>query len=209
MEEKKSIRNYIQNFDHEFDDKKKWLNIHIFEIQIEITQIENTMKIFKIVNDEWENRVLEKKAIDFSLIRNTLFNALPYRVILGLSKILAITKSEYSLNKTINIISQMEEYKENPEILQLQKEARIFLESSELVNVVKVYRDQYFGHLDKESVISDLRLDPTIAMKDINFSDLAIIKDLLARLYEACFQEELTFVETQFSKEDVLKKFDF
>lgn len=86
---------------------------------------------------------------------------------LGLSKIF-VGEKEYSLLKTINVISQMNEYKNDNEVKVVINKIRNYLQASEMVKVITTYRDQFFAHLDKICVLSDCRIDVARSMKGID-----------------------------------------
>lgn len=206
MKYKEDITNYIKNFDDEVENKSDWLNIHINLMFNELCDVQNTIIIFKVVENEWNRRAENGEKIDYSAIRTILFESLPYKIVLGLSKIL-VGETEYSLLKTINMISQMQEYKNNKEIKELIVKIRDFLSTSELVNATTVYRDKFFAHLDKVSVVSECRFDSTVALKAIDVNEVNDCATLVNALYEACFGVKLNSLVKEFVEKDILYTF--
>ncbi|MDU5335811.1 hypothetical protein [Enterococcus sp.] len=204
MKNRNSITAFIQNYDHEFDNQIDWLEIHLFEMRNEVLKIERSIFLIGIIDKEWGNRVENN---NYSLNRITLFESLIDKVIMGLSKILKGNR-EYSLLKTINVISQMDEFKNNSAVKKIANETQLFIENSELSNTVIMFRDKFFGHLDKECVISDLRLSPTLFVNEIQKFDLEDIKSTIIELYKVCFDKEIDFYSDQnFNEKDFLDTF--
>lgn len=200
------FNDYIKNLDHEVSNDQEWLEIHIHEMINEIIEIEYAIKIFKIVDGEWKDNPDLKGQITYSPIRTTLYNSLVYRVLLGLSKIF-IGKQEFSLVKTVNKISQMENYRNDKEIMTIINEIREYVDNDSSIAVLSIYRDKFFAHLDKHSVISDLRVSPTFAMNGIEGINLNDTKALLTKLYNSCFKREQDFKVEKINKDVVLKAF--
>lgn len=206
MKDKAYTTSLIKNFDEEVENKLDWINIHINMMFNELCEVQNTISIFRTVEKEWNRRVENKEKVEYSAIRTILYQALPYKIILGLSKILD-GKKEYSLLKTINVISQMQEYKNNKEIKELIVKINNFLSTSELVETTKVFRDKFFAHLDKISVISDCRIDSTIPLKTIDERKIDECAKLLNELYEACFAKKLNSLVKDFNENDIIYTF--
>lgn len=206
MKNRNSITAFIQNYDHELDNQIDWLEIHLFEMRNEILKIERSIFLITIIDKEWGNRV-ENKNNNYSFNRIILFESLIDKIIMGLSKILKGNK-EYSLLKTINVISQMDEFKNNSNVKKIVNETQLYIENSELSNTVILFRDKFFGHLDKECVISDLRLSPTMLVNEIQKFDLEDIKSTITELYRVCFDNEISFSSDQiFNEKDFLDIF--
>ena len=206
MKNKTNISHLIQNYDNEVDSKVDWLNLHINLMFNEIHQIQNTIYIFETVEKEWNRRFENGEKIDYSAIRTTLYESLPYKIILGLSKIF-VGEKEFSLSKTINVISQMAEYKNNHEVKTLNKKIQKYLETSEMVRVITTYRDQFFAHLDKIFVLSDCRIDTTVAMKGIDKLEIDEGVRLIGELYKVCFNQDLKYPNKELSEKDIIYTF--
>ncbi|MGM0109707.1 hypothetical protein [Enterococcus sp. DIV0187] len=206
MKNRNSITAFIQNYDHEFDNQIDWLEIHLFEMRNEILKIERSIFLISIIDKEWGNKV-ESKNNNYSFNRIILFESLIDKIIMGLSKILKGNK-EYSLLKTVNVISQVDEFKNNSAVKKIANETRLYIENSELSNTVIMFRDKFFGHLDKECVISDLRLSPAMFVNEIQKFDLEDIKSTIIELYKVCFDKEIDFYSDQiFNEKDFLDTF--
>lgn len=203
MKNKVAITEHIKNFESEISNKVDWLEVHLFEMRNEIFQIEEAAIILEVINGEISRKKIEKEAISYSSFRTTIYQALPYRIIMGLSKI-CVGKNEFSLLKTVNVISQMDEYKNNVEVKKNVKNVLFYIESNEFVRTIATYRDQFFGHLDRVSVISDLRINPTYVMKNIKLSDIEEIKKLIINLYDSCFKTKLDVKNQMASSEKII-----
>ncbi len=195
---------YNQNFDHEFTDKYDWMDVHLSTLFLELQDIYTAMYIFRVVDKEWNERVKKKEPPNYSIVRTTLYEALVYRVILGLSKIFANQK-EYSLRKAINQIEQM--YSGNREVQTVIKELRQKLDTSTMIPTIRTFRDKFFAHLDKESVMSYFRIDPTSAIKFIDSSEIDGWLFLVSKLYKTCFGTDLPRRSQTPSKEDIIYTF--
>lgn len=195
MKRKESLEKLIVNFDYELDTNDEaghsddWYNVHINMLFIELCDIRDTLYVFKEVTKEWEKRA-EEKAISYSHIRTLLYEALPYRVVLGLSKIFVGTQ-EASIEKAINVVSQKSFYQKKEVRLAIDN-IREFLANSPMIKVVTTYRDCFFGHLDNYCAMSDIRIDTSLAMERISISEIDTGIELIGRLYKECFGKELT-----------------
>lgn len=206
MKNKADISQLIQNFDNDVDNKRDWLNIHISLMFNELCEINQTIFIFDTVQTEWNKRSISKEKIGYSAIRTILFEALPYKIILGLSKIF-VGQQEYSLQKTINIISQMDEFKNRSEIKATIKKVQNYLDTSETIKIVTAYRDQFFAHLDKISVLSDCRIDSTIALNKIDKREICEGINIISELYERCFNQKLHGPTSKLLEKDIIHTF--
>ena len=203
---KENISLFTQNFDDDFKNKVDWYNTHLNLMFLEVKDIQRDLFIFNTIQEIIEVRVNGKKRIKYSEIRASMIGALPYKIILSLSKIL-IGKKEYSLYKTINSISQMEEFKYNEQIKDSIMEIRKFLSDSKLVYNISIIRDQFFAHLDKESVLTDFRILPAFSLRYINDGEINQLKLLIANLYESCYKTKLDIHNEKISKEKIIKCF--
>ena len=192
------------NYDHEFASYDERLTVHISLLFIELRDIQTAIYIFKIVDKEWKQRVHDKDVLEYSAVRTTLYESLVYRVVLGLNKIFADDK-EYSLLKATNQVEQL--FRKNKAILDIIQEIRYKLENSEMVRMIRVYRDKFFAHLDKKSVLSYVRIDPTSVMKHIDNKEIEEWLCLIRKLYLECFSKELSSELVMPSKEDVVYTF--
>ncbi len=206
MNNKAGISQFIQNFDYELESKAEWLDVHINLMFNEINEIQNAIYIFEVADNEWDRRLKNGEKIGYSAIRTILYESLPYRIILGLSKIFVGNK-EFSLPKTVHVISQMDEYKNNQEILNVIRKIEKYLETSETIKLVIAFRDQFFAHLDKECVISDCRVDSTIAVRRLEKSEIDEGVRLIGELYEACFNRTLEYANKELSQKDIIYTF--
>ena len=189
MKHKERLAELVTCYDHELDKEIEnghsddWYNVHISMLHNELCEVRDTLFVFEKVEEEWEKRV-ESKAIKYSRIRSIVYEALPYKVIMGLSKIFVGTK-EFSLEKTINIISQRDGHKQKQEVKEAVKNIRCFLENSTMVKNVTEYRDKFFAHLDSSCAMSDIRIVPTAALynisltKELNWSEIYIKRVLM------------------------------
>ena len=205
MKDKVEITELIQNFDFEFDNNADWWNVHINTMYNEANEVKIAFKIFQTVEKEWEVRA-EEKIVTYSAIRTILYESLPYRIIMGLSKIL-VGKDEGALQRAINVISQLKEFNTDVNVKSVIKKIQYYLDNSKLTSIVATYRDKFFAHLDKEVVHSDCRIDVTVAMKDISESAISEVVQLIEELYEACFKAKLSYTERDLSEEDIIYTF--
>lgn len=206
MKNKIDISQLIQNYDNEFDSNVDWLNYHISLMFNEIHEIQNTIYIFQTIENEWNRRFENGEKINYSAIRTTLYDSLPYKIILGLSKIFVGGK-EFSLSKTINVISQMDEYKNSHEVKAIIKNIQYYLESSEMVRIITTYRDQFFAHLDKICVTSDCRINSSVAVQGIDKLEIDEGARLIGELYEVCFNQVLKYPDKDLSAKDIIYTF--
>ena len=146
------------------------------------------------------------ESIKYSAIRTILYESLPYRIVLGLSKIFVGGK-EYSLRKTVNVAEQMNDFKDRDDIKLIVKEILKYLDTSEMVSIITSYRDQFFAHLDKICVLSDCRIDPTIALKGIDRLEINEFICLIGKLYMTCFNQELAYAKKDLSEKDIIQTF--
>ena len=195
---------YNQNFSLELTGKDDEINLHLSTLFLELQDIYTAAYIFRTVDTEWDKKVQEKDVPDYSTVRTVLYEALVYRVILGLSKIFANHK-EYSLSKAVNQIEQI--YKNNSEVKNAINEIRQNFDNSPMIPKIRVFRDKFFAHLDKENVLSYFRVDPTMAMKDIDHNEIEEWLSLIGKLYKTCFGAELPRKSQMPSKDDIIYTF--
>lgn len=195
---------YNQDFNNEFTCGTDWMDLHLNTLFLELQDIYTATYIFRVVDSEWDKRVQEKEVPDYSTVRTILYEALVYRVILGLSKIFANNK-EYSLSKAANQIEQI--YKSNSEVKSVINGIHQKIDSSPMIPKIRVFRDKFFAYLDKESVLSYFRIDPTAAMQQIDCDEIEEWLSLIGKLYKACFGEELTHKSQMPSKADIIYTF--
>lgn len=211
MKRKEGLEGLVQNFDSEFDKEQNfghsddWYNVHISMLYHELCEIRDTLFVFKEVEKEWDRRA-ECNAISYSRIRSILYEALPYKVIMGLSKIFVGTK-EFSLEKTINVLSQRDIYKQRKEVRAVVEAIRHFLNDSTMVKHVTEYRDNFFGHLDASCAMSDIRISPGEAMQHIEISEVEKGIELIGNLYKECFGTKLKDAQNEIKTEDVIQTF--
>ena len=195
---------YNQNFSHELADENDRVNLHLNTLFLELQDIYATTYIFRTVDSEWDRRVQEKEVPNYSTVRTILYESLVYRAILGLSKIFANNK-EYSLIKAANQIEQI--YKNNCEVKSVVNEIRKKFDSSSMIPKIRIFRDKFFAHLDKESAFSYFRIEPTAAMKHINCDEIEEWLTLIGKLYKICFGAELERRSQMPSEEDIVYTF--
>ena len=211
MKRKEGLEELVKNFDYELDNEEgighsnDWYNVHINMLYNELCEIRDTMFVFGEVEKEWEKRA-EFKLISYSRVRSIIYNALPYKVIMGLSKIFVGTK-EFSLEKTINVISQRDVYKQKKKVREAVENIRSFLNDSIMVKNVTEYRDNFFGHLDASCAMSDIRISPSEAMQYISISDVDKGIELIGNLYKECFGIELKETQNSIEIEDIIQTF--
>ena len=174
-------------------------------VYTELCEIRDTMFVFEEVEKEWKKRA-DTKTIKYSRIRSIIYNALPYKVIMGLSKIFVGTK-EFSLGKTINVISQRDEYKQKQEVRKAVEDIRYFLNNSIMVKNVTEYRDNFFGHLDASCAMSDIRISPSEAMQYISLAEVDKGIELIGKLYEECYGIELVRAHDNVENKDIIQTF--
>ena len=184
-------KDIIVNFDDEFSSKKDWINVHLWLLYTDALEVRNTIYIFKVVDREWNRKVEDKEYIGYSCLRTTLFDALPYRIVLGLSK-LFVRSDDYILIKTCNIISQMDEYKNCIEVKNVIEKINTCIKASDMIENIYILRDKFFAHLDRKSVISEYRIDASKAMKYLDVNELDKLIGLMGDLYCACTKEKIT-----------------
>lgn len=207
----KTIPGLVQNFDFEFDlngqngHSDDWLNVHISMLYNELAEIQNALFVFLEVEKEWERRAQER-TIHYSSIRTILYEALPYRIIMGLGRIF-VGRKEFSLAKTINIISQRSKYKNNKDVISAIKEIQQFLSDNSTVKIIREYRDKFFAHLDDGYAMSNIRIAPSEAMRHIDPEDIEKGIQLTGSLYKSCFHITLTKPHEKPSTEDIIKTF--
>ena len=195
---------YNQNFSHELTGENDWMDVHLNTLFLELQDIYTATYIFRTVDSAWDKKVQEKEVPGHSAVRTILYEALVYRVILGLSKIFANQK-EYSLSKATNQIEQI--YKNNSEVKNIIDEILQKFDCSPMIPKIRIFRDKFFAHLDKESVISYFRIDPAAAMKDMDCDEIEEWLLLIGKLYKSCFGVELTRNSQMPSKDDIVYTF--
>lgn len=211
MKRKDGLDGLVANYDYELDKEidighsNDWYNVHINMLYNELCEIRDTLFVFDEVEKEWEKRVLVK-SISYSRIRSIIYNALPYKIIMGLSKIFVGTK-EFSLEKTINVISQRDMYKQKQEVRIAVEDIRCFLKNSIMVKNVTEYRDNFFGHLDASCAMSDIRISPSEALHNIAIREVDKGIDLIGNLYKVCFGENLKKPHDNVAIEDIIQTF--
>lgn len=211
MKRKEGLEGLVRNFDFELDKENdnghsvEWYNVHISMLYNELCEIRDTLFVFREVEKEWDKRAKDK-SISYSGIRSIIYNALPYRIIMGLSKIFVGTK-EFSLEKTINVISQRDEYKQTEEVRIVVKNIQDFLKNSEMVKNVTEYRDNFFAHLDASCAMSDIRIAPSEAMQHISISEVEKGIELIGILYKECFKTKLKEVYNNIEVGDIIQTF--
>lgn len=204
---KRDILQFAHSFADEMKNQYEWMSFHLWEMMIEVEDIKNALEVFKVVQDEWERRVATGKRVEHSILRNTLFYALTYRVVLGLSRIFVGGTNGFSLGKTVNTISQMQEFRSDTTIQALIQRVEVFLSSNKMVQTVSVIRDQFFAHLDRRSVITDYRIDPSMALKDIHTRDIEDGAKLIRALNKACYNQQLKCSKNEITRADILRSF--
>ena len=205
MKDKVDISQLIQNSNHVYNKIDK-INIHINLMFNEIHEIKNAVYIFQTIEIEWNRRKEIGETINYSAIRTILFESIPYKINLGLAKIFSGHK-EFSLLKTINIISQMDEYKNNIDMKNIIKKIHEYLETSEMVKIITTYRDQFFAHLDEICILSNCKIDSTVAMKGIDIYEIDEVARLIGELYEVCFKQNLKNPFKKLSEKDIIYTF--
>lgn len=211
MKHKDGLDGLVKNFDYELDvgveegHSKVWYNIHLNMIFLELCDIRDTLFLFNEVEKEWEMRA-EKKEISYSRIRSMICDALPYRIIMGLSKVF-VGKKEFSIEKTINVISQWDVYAQNSEVRTAVGNIRCFLQECEMVKNVTEYRDNFFAHLDASCAMSDIRISPKEAIRNISIQDVEKGRELVGMLYEACFGVRLEIPRESITADDMIRTF--
>lgn len=180
------------------------INLHLSTLFLELQDIFTSTYIFRAVDDEWDKRVCEKEIPDYSTVRTILYEALVYRIILGLSKIFANHK-EYSLLKATNQIEQL--YHHNKEARNTIGEIRKKIDTSPMIPKIRTFRDKFFAHLDKENVLLYFRYDPTSAVKYVDCNEIEEWLSLVGKLYKACFEVDLPRKTQMPTKEEIVHTF--
>lgn len=121
----------------------------------------------------------------------TVETSIVYRIIIGLSRLFDNNTSARTLKKILNSIQQTKSININSEINNdinelLYEDRRI----REIFNF-KNLRDKYFAHLDKTMVFSSLIIFKNLEHTDELTKMLNTIIDMLYKLYNKCFGEEL------------------
>lgn len=211
MKRKIGLEGLVKNYDYEVDNEIdvghsiEWYNLHADMLYKELCEIREALLVFKEVEKEWDKRAANRSIV-YSEIRTIIYNALPYRIVMGLSKIFVGTK-EFSLEKTINVLSQREEYRNNKNIKDTIKNIQFFLENSVMVKNITEYRDNFFAHLDVSCVMSDIRISPDVAIHNISIEEVEKAINLLEKLCEKCFEIKLENPWKGVSREEILKTF--
>lgn len=211
MKRKEGLEGLVTNFDDELDagedngHSMDWYNVHINMLYNELCEIRDTLFVFGEVEKEWEKRAA-CKMISYSRMRSVIYDALPYKVIMGLSKIFVGTK-EFSLEKTINVISQRDAYKQNKEVKIAVENIRCFLNTSVMVKIVTEYRDNFFGHLDASCAMSDIRISPSEAMKYVSIAEIDNGIELIGKLYRECYGIKLGRIHDNIERDEIIQTF--
>lgn len=184
MKIKTDITEYIQNFDNEIDSESEWIITHMYMMRNELISIIHSLRIANIIEKEYEYMLENNIRGCYSPVRSALIESIPYRIIMGLGKLLVGNK-EYSINKTINKMRQMPEFNKKPNVMSYIKKIEDFIFDSPTVKAVATLRDGFYAHLDKASVISDCRVDVMIPLKNIHENELLELLRLLKCLYES------------------------
>lgn len=211
MKRKEVFDSLVTKYDKELDGNLveghsiNWYQTHLEIMIFEIMEIKASVVIFNELDTEIEKRALVKKG-KYSLIRSVVITALPYRIVMGLSKIF-VGKREMSLERTINWISQQKDLVEKTNVRDKIEKIRDFLGNSPLINNITVYRDCFFGHLDNDFAMSDIRIAPWISMNNIEINEIEKGIELIKSLYHACFEKESTVKIEEVSKEEIIRTF--
>lgn len=202
------IKQLVHQYDDEFERGEK-LNLHINMMYLEMQDIKKAIFIFKTVQKEWNRRYEDGEKIGYSAIRTVLYESLAYRIILGWSKIMSrkTRKTEHSLLKVINIVSNIEEYKNDNDVMVVVEKVRDYVKTNEMLRVIEVYRNKLFAHLDKECVLSDCRIDLELVMDRITENEIDQGIMMISELYEVCFGDKLTHSEDSLSEQDIIQTF--
>lgn len=91
-----------KNFVDELPDDDSKIMIHFHTMILEIGSIIAALKIIKIVNNEWHDRVV-KSSVRYDIIRNVTYESLFYRVVFGITKIFDIREK----NGIFKILSKL------------------------------------------------------------------------------------------------------
>lgn len=151
---------------------------------VDLEDIHSAIVIFNAIDDEIERRVKQKVSIGYCEIRTIVRDSLVYRSIIGLSKLFASSK-EYSVEKLLNQIEQS--LQRSSEIQRVITNFRNLLSQSQMIPIIKSFRDKFFAHLDRESVYSHFRVDAGEAMKVVDLHELDTYISLIRELYTVCF----------------------
>lgn len=192
------------NYNSEFASNNEWLDVHINLLFNELRDIRTAIYIFNIVDKEWNKRVDDKDVPEYSTVRTTLYESLVYRTVWGLNKIFADNK-EYSLLKATNQVEQL--FRSNKEILNIIQEICYKLDNSVMVRLIRIYRDKFLVHLDKESVMSYVRVAPASVRKHTDKRKLEDWLCLIRKLYLEYFSKELPSKTVMPSGEEVVYTF--
>lgn len=197
------ISQYNPNYSHEFSDTLDKLNLHINLIYNELKDIYTAIYIFEIIQKQWEYRGQIYDPPEYSTLRTTLYESLVYRIIIGLSKIFA--NKDNSLIKAVNQLEQQQINDIN--VKKAIKDIQTKYNASIIVGVIRMFRDKFFAHLDNESILSELRINPEEAIKYISISEIADWMELIHNLYATCFNDELPRIPTLPTADEILTTF--
>lgn len=206
MKHKKDILEYIQNFDCELKSENDWLTTHLWIIRNELVSIIQGLRIEDILEKQYKLIEISKLHFGYSPVRDVLAESIPYRIVIGLSKILVGTK-EYSLIKTINKMSQISEFNRNPITMNTINHIIEFINTSKTVEAVTTLRDGFYAHLDKKCVLSDCRIDVSIPLKHIDQNELIELLTLIKKLYDSSCDDVLPIDIEEINSDEVVKAF--
>lgn len=197
------ITQYNANYSHEFSDITEILDIHINMLYNELIDIYRAIYIFEIVQKQWIYRYQECNPLGYSSLRTTLYESLIYRIVIGVSKIFANSK-EYSLIKAVN---QLEQQSNDKNVKKLINEIHVKYQKSKMIADIRLFRDKFFAHLDKECVISEWRVIADGVMKYLSISEIEEWIEIVQKLYEESFKHELSTVTNLPSEDEILSTF--
>lgn len=192
-----------QNIKEEQDEDINKL-LHMFNLVLELKELYISIEMYKIIYSHWKDRREKNLWIRYDKIRNTLYSALLYRIIFGMTKMFS-KREENGLNDLIN------DRKLNNIDLQVHNllndlEEEIKLYGKEIEEIIW-YRNKLFGHLDNRMVISAERLRESLVFYYIEPINLRRILEKTIKLYNYLYDENFTFEFDTIQKEEVIKRF--
>lgn len=206
MKHKNDIKQYIEKPDVEFKSDVDFLTTHLWLIAMELISIIQALRIEATLEKYYKSKIFSNNRFGYSPVRAVLHESIPYRIIMGLSKIFTGTK-EYSLEKTINKMSQIPEIYQNPDIMKVIKDINSFINSSKTVEAVTTLRDGFYAHLDKETVFADCRIDVSTPLKHIDSEELNNLLVDIKKLHDSSCNDSLPIDIDEIKQEEVLKAF--
>lgn len=191
-----------KNFADELPDDDSKIMIHFHTMILELGSIIAALKIIKIVNNEWHDRVV-KSSVRYDIIRNVTYESLFYRVVFGITKIFDIREK----NGIFKILSKLRHSTKDRSLLSILSTIQEGIDKEQKnIDEIKLLRDKLLAHLDKEMVFSTERLGIGILYYYFEAIEIKSIYTACIELYNTLYGANQQQVELP-KREIILKRF--